>query len=123
MYNKKMILGVLLLLIDVLLFSVFFLGINVVAKILFLLFSVFNLYYLYVSKFWSGNYGSNKADCLSTINIVGVLIVYVYFFYNYFNDLMRTYSGSNVEEKITTSIFLLIPILNIIYSHQQKKLK
>jgi cation transport ATPase len=128
--NMKLVSGIFLLLIDILLIAVFF-AITVIGTIkqpifialFLLLFGLYNLYYIFKSKFWAKIYSPANTTLLTSINLVFTVLFSLL--------LIKTIAGSDFSKKFGTNdedyyiliVTILIPVANLIYNAILKSVK
>jgi hypothetical protein len=119
--NLKMIFGIILIIIDFMLISTFIGTIifeNMQAPLILIgslfIFSIYNLIYLIISKFWKKILVSKKIELFSILNIVFIVLIYLLLINPLLTDSNDNELDSS-EAKILLYISYLILILNIVY--------
>lgn len=119
--NLKMIFGIILIIIDFVLISTFIAAIildTMQAPLLLIgslfVFSIYNLIYLIMSKFWKKVVTSKKIKLFGILNIVFIVFIYLLLITPLLTDSNDSELDSS-EAKTLLYISFLILILNIVY--------
>ena len=119
--NVKIILGLILFILDITLILTFF-G-SVVLKImsapkftitLLFIFGLFNLYYIFKTKFWKRQFVAKGSNILSIINFLLICTIYLFFIYNSHLQSCDLIVEEDEDKLLYLTAFLILT-LNIIY--------
>lgn len=126
----KLISGLFLLLADII-FIVMFFAISVLGTmkqpaliaLFFLLFGIFNLFYMFRSKFWIRTYSPANTALLVSINTIFTVVYSLLLIKIITSSGFREKFGMNSEDYYMLIIAILIPIMNLVYNSVLKLVK
>ncbi|MDR6967310.1 magnesium-transporting ATPase (P-type) [Flavobacterium arsenatis] len=126
----KLISGFFLLLIDIVLITVFF-AITVIGiikqpaliSLFLLLFGLYNLFYIFKSKFWAKTYSPANTTLLTSINLVFTVLFSLLLIKIIAGPDFSKKFGTNNEDYYILIVTILIPAVNLIYNAILKSVK